>query len=207
MKTIKQHILDSTLLQEDKEDLISTAEKGKCFYPLDTEVDSLKDALGDGPKWDRTIKGYDYYAEVCNNWQKYVTPENPKRPHYDVIAAWLDGAEVERFDPLSQSWKDIAIPNWYPDVQYRIKPTTSDPEYIPYETVDEAQHLLGEKIKAKDGNCIMIITSIGISEMRTYTDLGNLIVSERLEFNHLSAEHIFYNFTLMDGSTIGKIKN
>lgn len=157
MKTIKQHIMDSLLSPEDKDDLISTAERGDTFHSLDSEVSDLYNALGCGPIWDLTKKGSDYYKHKRDNWQQYV-----------------------------------------------IKP---EPEYIPYETVDEAQHLLGEKIKAKDGNCIMIITSIGISEMRTYTDLGNLIVSERLEFNHLSAEHIFDFFTLMDGSPIGKIKN
>lgn len=45
------------------------------------------------------------------------------RPHAELIKAWADGAKIQVLD-VSGHWKDIAIPSWCHDSQYRIKPTT-----------------------------------------------------------------------------------
>ena len=40
--------------------------------------------------------------------------------HAELIKAWADGAEIEY--ESHGIWVDEAYPDWYPEMQYRIKP-------------------------------------------------------------------------------------
>lgn len=43
--------------------------------------------------------------------------------HRAVAHAWVDGAAIEWRDATkSGAWTEIADPNWYPNVEYRVKP-------------------------------------------------------------------------------------
>lgn len=42
--------------------------------------------------------------------------------HADLIKAWADGAEIERYDEDFECWEDICTPMWHPKIKYRIKP-------------------------------------------------------------------------------------
>lgn len=47
-----------------------------------------------------------------------------KRKHYDVIIAWANGAEVERYSPVEKGWLISPSPSFFVDYQYRIKQRT-----------------------------------------------------------------------------------
>lgn len=42
------------------------------------------------------------------------------RKHAELIKAWADGAEIEY--ESHGIWVDESYPDWYPEMQYRIKP-------------------------------------------------------------------------------------
>lgn len=42
--------------------------------------------------------------------------------HALLIKAWADGAEIERWDALEDTWGACTNPQWYLDQRYRIKP-------------------------------------------------------------------------------------
>ena len=44
--------------------------------------------------------------------------------HREVFNAWLEGAEVEYYEAAWGKWMSLTFddPNFYPEVQYRIKP-------------------------------------------------------------------------------------
>jgi len=48
-----------------------------------------------------------------------------KHPHYNVIVAWAEGKPIEYFNSLEQQWRCADNPDFYPHVQYRIKPRES----------------------------------------------------------------------------------
>lgn len=47
--------------------------------------------------------------------------------HAELIKAWADGAEIEY--ESHGIWVDEAYPDWYPEMQYRIKPE-SKPDVV-----------------------------------------------------------------------------
>jgi hypothetical protein len=42
--------------------------------------------------------------------------------HAELIKAWADGAEIERYDHEDKDWLDDEQPIWYEADEYRIKP-------------------------------------------------------------------------------------
>ena len=42
--------------------------------------------------------------------------------HAELIKAWADGAEIERYDHEDKDWLDDEQPLWYEADEYRIKP-------------------------------------------------------------------------------------
>ena len=44
--------------------------------------------------------------------------------HKDLIEAWANGAEIQCISPTKNKWYDIVDPEWYENVEYRIKPQT-----------------------------------------------------------------------------------
>lgn len=53
-----------------------------------------------------------------------------RHPHYDVIVAWAEGEPIEYFNSLEQQWQRNYDPDFYPHVQYRIKPAEKAPLYV-----------------------------------------------------------------------------
>ena len=48
---------------------------------------------------------------------------NKPHKHCELIKAWADGAEIQKF--CDDGWYDDSdTPEWYEDVEYRIKPRT-----------------------------------------------------------------------------------
>ena len=46
------------------------------------------------------------------------------------IKAWADGAEIEMFLPISETWVFVVKPHWDDDIEYRIKPQPKEPQYL-----------------------------------------------------------------------------
>lgn len=46
----------------------------------------------------------------------------PRHKHADLIHAFAEGAEIQKFD--GAEWWDDPFPEFFPDVKYRIKPRT-----------------------------------------------------------------------------------
>ncbi len=42
--------------------------------------------------------------------------------HAELIKAWADGAEIERFSITNQQWRLDPSPSWEHHIEYRIKP-------------------------------------------------------------------------------------
>lgn len=49
-----------------------------------------------------------------------------KHKHCDIIIAWANGEEIQYYDTYTHEgiWRDVANRdlNWYPEIEYRIKP-------------------------------------------------------------------------------------
>lgn len=96
----------------------------------------------------------------------YVFPANtihqqiqkPPRMHSELIKAWADGADVEWFNPKTNTWKFIVYPTWREDTKYRIKTTK---ELVCHINSD------GEIISVGSGNLSL-----------TFNNLGELISAE-----------------------------
>ena len=44
------------------------------------------------------------------------------RVHAEMIKAWADGYEIEVFIPEQNKWVDVAKPEWFENMEYRVKP-------------------------------------------------------------------------------------
>ncbi len=45
-----------------------------------------------------------------------------KHVHCDLIIAWANGAEIQVYFELKNTWLDVKSPMWDNDEEYRIKP-------------------------------------------------------------------------------------
>lgn len=56
---------------------------------------------------------------------KTVRPQVQQKPrkHSELIKAWADGADIECYDALTDTWEHISDPLWLSDANYRIKTT------------------------------------------------------------------------------------
>jgi hypothetical protein len=106
--------------------------------------------------------------------------------HWKVIDAWRKGAEVEY---LALKWEKIEDPGWFLETEYRIAPA---PEYIYFDFTD-AEFLIGKVIKSINGGYFFMIT--GCNSLKIYT--GDVTYSY---------SDLFYDFTFLDGSPCGKLK-
>ena len=52
-----------------------------------------------------------------------------KREHYDLIIAWANGTEIERYD--NGRWYQVTVPMWIDGTEYRIKPEPN-PDVVLY---------------------------------------------------------------------------
>ena len=53
-----------------------------------------------------------------------------KKKHAAIIKAWADGAEIEGFNPEYQKWIATSNPGWFPDIEYRVKPSMEQPNSV-----------------------------------------------------------------------------
>lgn len=60
--------------------------------------------------------------ELITNWPDEDEPrtESKRHKHYDCIVAWAEGEKIQY--EHRGNWCDIDEPDWYEDVNYRIKP-------------------------------------------------------------------------------------
>ena len=63
--------------------------------------------------------------------------------HKEVIEAWLQGADVERFNRVNNKWCNSSIPKFEYEVQYRIKPANIKKYIIVGFDGDESHHTHG----------------------------------------------------------------
>ena len=57
--------------------------------------------------------------------------------HAELIKAWADGAEIERYDHEDKDWLDDEQPLWYEADEYRIKP---EPKKDPLKIIADLIH-------------------------------------------------------------------
>lgn len=51
--------------------------------------------------------------------------------HAELIKAWADGAEIERYSTIDNEWVHAQIPYWKEDYGFRIKPEPK-PDIVRY---------------------------------------------------------------------------
>lgn len=56
--------------------------------------------------------------------------------HADLIIAWAEGAQIQRYLELKGGWEDVNRPLWSTNTTYRIKPREfEDSAYYPVTTI------------------------------------------------------------------------
>ncbi len=71
----------------------------------------------------KDVLGYNGWIEDAKKFLTNIGNEmNKPHKHAEVIKAWADGAEIERFSTVDKDWVSVDSPNWYPENKYRIKP-------------------------------------------------------------------------------------
>ena len=99
--------------------------------------------------------------------------------HKEVIEAWLQGADVERFNQVNSKWCNSSIPKFEYEGKYRIKPANIKKYIIVGFDGDESHHtcgVWGSKIKTCSAN--------EVTEMLRYNQQRTLI---ELEINPSNA--------------------
>ena len=108
--------------------------------------------------------------------------------HWEIIEAYKNGAEIEYRSP-DDDWRIVNNPVWSYYTEYRIKPTT---EYVPFDFTD-AEFLIGKVVKHKDLKEVDLI-------------LGVTVHSVCLSISCISFEDLLKNYTFLDGTPCGKLK-
>jgi len=90
-------------------------------------IDVITDVWSDGAVRVGTGYGLNYFLDDNGGKLELVKPEpvypNPPHIHHKEIKAWADGAQIQWFGPLTETWYDSAsVLVWKPDVKYRVKP-------------------------------------------------------------------------------------
>ena len=103
-----------------------------------------------------------------------------------VMQAFADGREIEYYYPSTEKWYKTKDPVWdWNTNDYRVK---ESPEYIPF-TFEDAEFLIGKVVKSKDEDWI---------EM--------LIFFDKDYASNITYEALLMDFTFLDGSPCGKLK-
>lgn len=101
-----------------------------------------------------------------------------------VMQAYVDGKEIELFN--SKTWEHIIDPAWnWRNNDYRVKET---PEYVPF-TFEDAEFLIGKVVKHKKDKWVELITYCNENETAI-----------------CPYEHLLDNYTFLDGTPCGKLK-
>lgn len=130
-------------------------------------------------------------------------------PYYEFRKAYLEGKQLQ-FKSNNGEWKDVAGEPIFTGDEYRVK---SEPKYVPFNSVQELIDTWEKKsgiklnhelfmpsiwIKRKDKNRAYLITDF-LFEKDYDFDVGTSL-------ENLKLTELFDQFTFLDGSIIGKIK-
>ena len=110
--------------------------------------------------------------------------------HWDVIEDYKNGAEIQYFSESSNKWLDTGVPLFLMSRRYRVK---SRPKYVPYDTKQECLEQIGKTAVNKHGCGFLILAY----------HRDRIIMTQHNDF---SPEFLFENFTKLDGSPFGKLK-
>lgn len=114
--------------------------------------------------------------------------------HWDVIQAFKNGELIEwKFQGKDDTcWQYTSNPAFLIDCEYRIKEEPPKPEYIHFDFSD-AEFLIGKAVINKDIKSITLI-------------LGVNNESIAIGYSWKTYQDLFDNFTFLDGSICGKLK-
>lgn len=102
-----------------------------------------------------------------------------------VMQAYVDGKEIEILNSMG-NWITVIEPFWnWQIINYRVKET---PEYVPF-TFEDAEFLIGKVVKHKKDKLVELITYFSENETAI-----------------CPYEHLLDNYTFIDGSPCGKLK-
>lgn len=113
--------------------------------------------------------------------------------HAELIKAWADGAQIEFYSKIQDEWLLDFNPSWGEHFQYRIKTEPSEPHYVRF-TWEDREQLRGKWVRGKKNDseeCIVGFTKNLIDGVCTGADWYSFV-------------DLFYNFTFLDGSPVGK---
>lgn len=65
--------------------------------------------------------------------------------HKDLILAWAAGATIQFFSDMRGAWRDIDVPSWAENYQYRIRPPSPHVWYAPVYKNGEVGFLRSEE--------------------------------------------------------------
>lgn len=103
-----------------------------------------------------------------------------------VMQAFVDGKTIEANPVFADEWDTCFEPVWnWNDTDYRVKP---EPKYVPF-SFEDAEFLIGKIIRRRVKNLIISIY---------YCD------DERA--SGISYKDLLENYTFLDGSPCGKLK-
>lgn len=103
-----------------------------------------------------------------------------------VMQAFADEKDVEYYNTSTEKWCKTKDPVWdWIRYDYRVK---KQPEYIPF-TFEDAEFLIGKAVKSKDEKWIKMLISFD----EDYA-------------SNISYETLLRDFTFLDGSPCGKLK-
>lgn len=64
------------------------------------------------------------------------------KKHREVFNAWLDGAEIEFYDESEKLWKNVTNPEFYKNLEYRIKKGKANTSF---DTMEDGFHWICHK--------------------------------------------------------------
>lgn len=114
-----------------------------------------------------------------------------------VMQAYVDGKQIQFFNPLKGKWEDIADPRWSQASRYRIKPQS---KFRPFENTEECwqemqKHQPFGWLKDKeDGHYAMVTVVDAVGDKKCIAISGN---------NYWPFNETMRDFTFADGSPFG----
>ena len=76
-----------------------------------------------------------------------------KRPHYDLITAWANGAEIQYRSP-GNTWENIDNPGFFENTKYRLKPIIQPVRYRRYVACMPRNGYLVRVVNECDGSLV-----------------------------------------------------
>lgn len=91
-------------------------------------------------------------GEFSYNSKKFKKLSDKKRPHYDLIIAWANGADIQVKEIGSGRWLDRENPQFAEHLKYRIKPEKTEKDLKIEELQKKAKEIQEEleKLKGED---------------------------------------------------------